>query len=185
MTTSSCGTLCQCTVFICRFRRKDHFWSIDHCSLCWLWCWARCWMLQDMDNMEASCIFYVKVCMFDELEQSKVCVLTVSDIVIVILTVQHGMIFSLCFMWDPWDSLRHTSPDVLSVEGLPLNYWQSRDFGCWHRVFVIVSKQTTSYWLAANHGVVRNPCNLQPYAAGFIMSRMCKVAVTYCILTWS
>jgi len=37
-------------------------------------------MLHDMDNMVASCIVYVKVGMFDQLEQTKVCILTVSKI---------------------------------------------------------------------------------------------------------
>jgi len=43
-------------------------------------------MLQDMDHMEASCIFYVKVCTLDQLEQSKFCVLTVNKLGIVMLT---------------------------------------------------------------------------------------------------
>jgi len=35
-------------------------------------------MLQGMDHMEASCVFYVKVGTLDQLEQSKFCVLTVT-----------------------------------------------------------------------------------------------------------
>ena len=48
-------------------------------------------MLQDMDDMEASCILNVKVGMFDQLEQSKICVLTVTKMGIVILNVQHNL----------------------------------------------------------------------------------------------
>jgi len=33
--------------------------------------WERCWMLQDMDHMEASCVFYFKVGTLDQLKQSK------------------------------------------------------------------------------------------------------------------
>jgi len=33
--------------------------------------------------------------------------------------------------------------------------------------------------------MVFNPCNVQPYAAGFLMSTMCKLAVNYAIVTWS
>jgi len=33
-------------------------------------------MVQDMDNMEASCVFYVKVGTFTNLEQSKISLLT-------------------------------------------------------------------------------------------------------------
>jgi len=39
--------------------------------------------------------------------------------------------------------------------------------------------------LTANRWMVGNPFNLLPYTAGFLMSRMCKLAVTYSILTWS
>jgi len=43
-------------------------------------------MLKDMDDMEASCVIHVKVCMFYHLEQSKVSVLTIAKIGIVMLT---------------------------------------------------------------------------------------------------
>jgi len=43
-------------------------------------------MLQDMDNMEASFVFYVKVGTFTNLEQSKNAVLTVNKMGIVKLT---------------------------------------------------------------------------------------------------
>jgi len=77
-------------------------------------------MLQGMDHMEASCVFYVKVGTLDQLEQSKICVLTVTQLGIVMLTVQIDSIFSVSFMYDPGDLLRQTSPDVLSVEEYPV-----------------------------------------------------------------
>ena len=55
-------------------------------------------MLQDMDHMEASRVFYVKVRTFDQLEQSKICVLTVISVGIVTLIVRYNMIVSVCFM---------------------------------------------------------------------------------------
>jgi len=55
-------------------------------------------MLQDMGNMEASCIFYVKVGTFNHLEQSKISVLTVNKMGIVRQTVQHEMIYSVSFV---------------------------------------------------------------------------------------
>jgi len=73
-------------------------------------------MLQDMDHMEASCVFYVKVGKLDQLEQSKFCVLTITSLGIVMITVQDDSIFSVSFMYDPGDLLRQTSPDVLSIE---------------------------------------------------------------------
>jgi hypothetical protein len=55
-------------------------------------------MLQDMDNTEASCSFYVMVSTFTHLEQSKPFLLTVNESRIVRLTVQHDMIVSVSFM---------------------------------------------------------------------------------------
>jgi len=55
-------------------------------------------MLQVMDTMEASCVFYVKVGTFTHLEQSKISLLTVNKSGIVTLTVQHNMIVSVIFM---------------------------------------------------------------------------------------
>jgi len=77
-------------------------------------------MLQGMDHMAASCIFYVKVGTLDQLEQSKFCVLTVTKFGIVMLTVQIDSMFSVSSMYDPSDLLRQTSPDVLSVEEYPV-----------------------------------------------------------------
>jgi hypothetical protein len=55
-------------------------------------------MSQDMDNMEASCIFYVKVGTFTHLEQSKIFHLTDKKSGIVKQTVQHDLIVSVIFM---------------------------------------------------------------------------------------
>ena len=55
-------------------------------------------MLQGIDDMEANCVFYVKVGTFDQLERIKVCVLTVTKIGIVMVPIQPDMIFSLSFM---------------------------------------------------------------------------------------
>jgi len=55
-------------------------------------------MLQVMDTMEASCIFYVKVGMFTHLEQRKIFLLTVKKSGIVTLTLQHDLIVSIVFM---------------------------------------------------------------------------------------
>jgi len=55
-------------------------------------------MLQDMDHMEAGRVFYVKVRTFDQLEQSKICVLTIISVGIVKLIVRYDMIVSVRFM---------------------------------------------------------------------------------------
>jgi len=55
-------------------------------------------MLQVMDNMEACCIFYVKVGTFTHFEQSKICLLSVNETGIVKLTAQHNLIVSISFM---------------------------------------------------------------------------------------
>ena len=51
-----------------------------------------------MDHMEASRVFYVKIGTFDQLEQSKICVLTVISVGIVTIIVRYDMIVSVCFM---------------------------------------------------------------------------------------
>jgi len=55
-------------------------------------------MLQVMDNMEACCVFYVKVGMLTHLEQSKIFLLTVNKPGIEMLTIQHDVIISIIFM---------------------------------------------------------------------------------------
>jgi len=55
-------------------------------------------MLQVMDNMEASCVFYVTVGTFTHFEQSKISVFTVNKSEIVMLTIQHDMIVSVIVM---------------------------------------------------------------------------------------
>jgi len=55
-------------------------------------------MLQVMDNIEASCIFYVKAGTFTHFEQSNISLLNVNKFGIVKLTVQPDMIVSVSFM---------------------------------------------------------------------------------------
>jgi len=54
--------------------------------------------MQVMDNMEVSCVFYVKVSTFTHLERSKIALLSVNDTSIMTLTVQHDMLVSVSFM---------------------------------------------------------------------------------------
>jgi len=98
MMTSLGGQLCRFGSFARRKRPIVLFWSIDCWSFCWLRCWARCWVLQVLDNMEASCVFYVKVGTFTHLEQSQISLLTVNKFRIVKLPVQHDFIVSVSFM---------------------------------------------------------------------------------------
>ena len=55
-------------------------------------------MLQDMDHIAASCVFYVEVGTFNRLEQCAICILTVTIFGIAMLTVHHDMMFSVCIM---------------------------------------------------------------------------------------
>ena len=55
-------------------------------------------MLQVMDNMEASCVFYVKVGTFTHLEPSKISLSIVKKSGIQTLTVRYEMIVSVIFM---------------------------------------------------------------------------------------
>ena len=69
-----------------------------------------------MANMEASCVFYVKVSTFPHLVHSKTSLLTVNESGIVRLTVQPDLIVTVSFMYYPGDSLRQISADVFSLE---------------------------------------------------------------------
>ena len=73
-----------------------------------------------MDNMEASCVFYVKVSTFTHPEQSKTSLLMVNKMGIVWLTVQHDLIVSVSFMYYPGDSLRQTSADDFTINQWPI-----------------------------------------------------------------
>jgi hypothetical protein len=77
-------------------------------------------MLQDMDNLKASCVFYVKVSTFTHLAQSKTPLLTVNQSGMVRLIVRHHLIVRVSFMYYPGDHLRQTSADVLSLEQCPM-----------------------------------------------------------------
>jgi len=78
-------------------------------------------MLQVMGNMEARCVFYVKVGTFTHLEQSKISLLTVNYSRIVTLTVKLDIVLSLIFFQYPGDYLRQTSADVHSLGQHPVN----------------------------------------------------------------
>jgi len=52
-------------------------------------------MFQDMDHTEASCILYFMVGRFDQLEQSKIWVMTITSLAIVKLTVYHDLMVSM------------------------------------------------------------------------------------------
>jgi len=158
--TVLCRTLCPFPISGCRMWWKVLFQSIDHCSLRWLCCWAECWMLQDMDNLEASCIFYVKVSKFTHLEQSKASLLTVNKLGRVWLTIQHDLIVSVSLMYYPRDSLRKSSADFISLHQCPIHSWQSCDFGCCSLQVIPGNKQTTSAIHIAHLGAVGSPCNL-------------------------
>jgi hypothetical protein len=55
-------------------------------------------MLLDMNDFMASRICYVKVRMFNQLKQTKINVLSVTEIVIDLRIIQHDLIFSVSFM---------------------------------------------------------------------------------------
>jgi hypothetical protein len=85
-------------------------------------------MLQDMDNIEVRCVFYVKVSTFTHLEQSKIALLAGNESGIMMLTGQHDMIVSISFMSFTGDYLRQTSADILWLELHRINIQQLGDF---------------------------------------------------------
>jgi len=140
-------------------------------------------MLQVMDHTEASCVIYVKVGTFTLLEQSNIFLLNFKKSGIVTLTVQHDLIVSVIFMQYPRDYSRQTSADVLSLELHLIYFTRLGNSGGHTPQFILVTRQTTSDRLIADCGAVGNPCKLQPYSAGFIVSITVMLAATYSILT--
>ena len=58
-------------------------------------------MLQDIDHIEASCIFYVDVGTLNRFGQSKICVLTVTTLGIAMLPIHQDMMFKVFCMQHP------------------------------------------------------------------------------------
>jgi hypothetical protein len=140
-------------------------------------------MLQDMDNTEASCVFYVMVGMFTHLEQSKTSRLTVNKTAIVRLPVQHDLTVSIRFLYHPGNSSRHTSADVLSLKQCHIYSRHSSNFGCNTLQFLPLNNQTMSDRHIAHLGAVRYPSNLRLYTAGSSLSITNVLATNYAILT--
>jgi hypothetical protein len=128
--TWSCGLYGRFAVFAHQKWRKILYQSINHCTVWWHCCRVRCWMLQDMDRMEARCIFHVNVGRFIQLKERKICVLTIALLKIVRLTVHHDLMVNLWSMYDPGDLLRQSSPDIPSVEECSSYINQPWDFSC-------------------------------------------------------
>jgi len=91
----SCPAAGQFAIFACPNWWNGHFWSVAQCILCWLCCWERFWMLQDMDDKEASCIFSFQNGMLDQQKQSKIHIATITKLEIVMLTVRYHLVFSI------------------------------------------------------------------------------------------
>jgi hypothetical protein len=81
-------------------------------------------MLQAMDHMEARCVFYVKVGRHNRLEQSKTCILTITLLGIVMLTVHRNLMVSMSFICIPHNDWIHSSPDISSFEQYCFNIYQ-------------------------------------------------------------
>ena len=107
-------------------------------------------MLEDMERIEASCVFYVEVGMLNRLDQCKICVLNVTTLGIAMQTILHYMMLSVCFMYDPRDFLRQPSADIHSVKECAVYISQTSDFSGHSPRFIPGNKQTRSIRLGAN-----------------------------------
>jgi len=102
---------------------------------------------------------------------------------IVKLTVQPDLIVSVSLTYYPRDYFRQTSADIISLEHYHVNVHRLGNSSCCTPQFIPVNEHTASARLVANRGAVGNPCNLQPYSAGFILSIMIMLAGIYSIVT--
>jgi len=93
---SSCGTLCGFAAFASPQWQNVLSRHIDNWIFCWHCWWARCWMLHNMDAMEASCVFYIDVGTLNRPEQCNLGMMTVTTLGMAMLTVHHYMIFGVC-----------------------------------------------------------------------------------------
>lgn len=84
-------------------------------------------MLQVTDNIEASCVFYVKVDTCTNLEQSKICNLTVNKFGIVKLIVRHDFSVGVSVMKYPGGYSRQSSAEALPLEQNPIDTRQLCD----------------------------------------------------------
>jgi hypothetical protein len=82
-------------------------------------------MMHNMDHMERSCVVDDKVGMFDQLEQSKICILNVPKLGILRLTIKHDFIFSIAFMKHHRDIWRQTSPGIVSIYKCAFHFFES------------------------------------------------------------
>jgi hypothetical protein len=99
---SLCGMLSWFALFAYQKWRNGILGSILNFSLCWL-CWsARYCIVQNMDDMDARWVFNVNFGMIDHFKQCKICILTITQIGIVMLTIQQEFIFRISFMC--WNS---------------------------------------------------------------------------------
>jgi hypothetical protein len=121
-----------------------------------------------MDHREASCILYVKIGTLDRPGQSTIGVLTVTIFGILMQTIYHFMMFSICVIYDRGKFLRQSSADILPVEDTADYISQMRDFNSRSPQFLLVNQSTTSGQLAANRRTVGTCGNLKQYAAEFI-----------------
>jgi hypothetical protein len=159
------------------------FRSIDHCILCWHFCGGY-WMLRDIDDMEATCDYLVKDGTSDPQTQCKICVLTITNLGIVILNIEYDFVYSIRCQQYPWDLLREPSPDVHSIAELPVYISQTLDFSYILQLYLPDLKHTTSDQLTEIHTTIWNPCSLLPQAAAFGSSWRYKLAVTHSLLNW-
>jgi len=101
-------------------------------------------MVHVVENMEASCVFYVKVVSFTHIEQSDISLVTVIKSGIVTLIRQYDTIVIGVLLWYPGHSFRQTSADVISLERHHMNIKQFADSGGGKMQFIDVTTQTTS-----------------------------------------
>jgi hypothetical protein len=73
-------------------------------------------MLQDMDSRAFTGIDSVKGDMLDRLEQSEICIRSVTVFGIAMLIIEHHPMCSICFRYNPMNIMIQTSQDVHSMK---------------------------------------------------------------------
>jgi len=86
-------------------------------------------MLQDLAHIEASCHVDVEVGLLNRLEQSTICISTITTVGIAMLTLHQDEVFTIYCIYDPRDCLKQTSAAIVSVEDCTIFITERRDPG--------------------------------------------------------
>jgi hypothetical protein len=159
--------LYQFALFARQSRKYIRFQSTDHCIMCCTCFSVRCWVLHDIDHMEATWLFYVKVRGFNQLEEITISSSAVISFRIANLTTHYDLVVLVYFVKYHRNVFSPPLPDIVLLKNslfISMNHEISAV--SYFNVSQPTNPQTTLVSLHANHSTVGNTSKCQLYAAG-------------------